>query len=297
MSQSSVVSFTKEAPEPLFQNILVAYDFSEASETALRHAVSLARMLGGFVNVVSVQSGADYAAEMESGSARKEAHRQLTDDLQSLGQRLTAQGIRNRVISRAGAVADVLVQLAAEHKADLMVLGAFGQKGIDRPRLGSTAEYMLRSMPCAVMTIGPGAVLHDRDVPPMRMLLYASSLPKKFGTAEQLVMNLAKKSAAKVEILHVIDNQAKVRDIRSAREMEVAEEALTTDLQRAGVDATWKLLSGPQGQRIVEQSTAIHADLIIFGLEHVPGYPDAVGTISMTIWQASCPVLTVPGPA
>src|ERR1700757_5146685 len=99
MSQSSVVSFTKEASELLFQNILIAYDFSEASETALRHAVSLARTLGGSVNVVSVQSATDYAAEMESGSARKEAHRQLTDDLQSLGQRLTAQGIRNRVIS------------------------------------------------------------------------------------------------------------------------------------------------------------------------------------------------------
>ncbi len=297
MSQSSVASFTKEAPALLFQNILVAYDFSEASETALRHAVSLARMLGGFVNVVSVQSGADYAADMESGSAQKEAHRQLTDDLQLLGQRLTAQAIRNRVISRAGAVADVLVQLAVEHKADLLILGAYGQKGIDRPRLGSTAEYMLRSMPCAVMTIGPGAVLHERDIPPIGMLLYASSLPKKAGAAEQLVMNLAKKSGAKVEILHVIDNQAKVRDIRSAREMEVAEEALATDLQRAGVDVTWKLLSGPRGQRIVEQSTAIHADLIVFGLEHVPGYPDTVGTISMTIWQASCPVLTVPGAA
>jgi nucleotide-binding universal stress UspA family protein len=296
MSQSSVVS-TKEASELLFQNILVAYDFSEASETALRHAVSLGRTLGGFVNVVFVQSGADYAAEMESGAARKEAHRQLTDDLQSLGQRLTGQGIRNRVLSRSGAVADVLVQLAAEHKTDLIVLGAFGQKGIDRPRLGSTAEYMLRSMPCAVMTIGPGAVLHDRDVPPMRMMLYASSLPKKAGAAERLVMNLAKKSGAKVEILHVIDIQAKVRDIRSAREMEVAEVALATDLQRAGVDTTWKLLSGPQGQRIVEQSATIHADLIVFGLEHVPGYPDAVGTISMAIWQASCPVLTVPGAA
>ena len=134
MSQSSVASFTKEAPELLFQNILVAYDFSEASETAVRHAVSLARTLGGFVNVAFVQSGADYAAEMESGSARKEAHRQLTDDLQLLGQSLTAQGVPNRVIYRAGAVADVLVQLAAEHKADLLVLGAYGQKGMSTPR-------------------------------------------------------------------------------------------------------------------------------------------------------------------
>lgn len=296
MSQSSVVSFTREVPELVFQKILVAYDFSEASETALRHAVSLARTFGAFVTVVSVQSGADYAAEMESGFERKEAHRQLTSDLQQLAQRLTAQGIRNRVMHRTGAVADVLVQLAAEQKADLLLLGAYGQKGIDRPRLGSTAEYMLRSMPCAVLTVGPEAILHDRDVPPMQMLLYASSLPKKAGSAELLVMALAKKSGARVEILHVIDSQSKVRDIRSREEMRVAEETLAAELQRVGVEATWKMLSGPQGQRIVERSTEIHADLIVFGLEHVPGYPDAVGTISRAIWQASCPVLTVPGP-
>jgi len=297
MSQSSVVSFTKEATSLLFQNILVAYDFSETSETALRHAVTFARKFGGFVNVVSVQSGAEYAAEMDSGAGRGESHRQLMEDLQRLAERLTAQGIRNRVVYRTGAVADVLVQLATEYKVDLMLLGAYGQRGMDRPRLGSTAEYMLRCMPCAVLTIGPGAVLHDLDVPPMRMLLYASSLPKEPGTAEQLVTTLAKEMSAKVEVVHVVDNRTRFRDIRSEEEMKLAEEVLAGGLRRAGVQTGWRLLSGSQGQRIVERSTEIHADLIIFGLEHVPGSPDAVGTISMAIWQAPCPVLTVPGPA
>jgi nucleotide-binding universal stress UspA family protein len=297
MSQSSVATVTKEESGVLFQDILVAYDFSEASETALRYAASFARTYGGFVNVVSVQSAADYTAEVESGSAQKESHRQLVDDLQAIAQRLSAQGIRNRVMHRAGAVADVLVQMAAELKADLLLLGAYGHKGIDRPRLGSTAEYMLRSMPCAVLTIGPGAVLHDRDVPPLKMVLCASSLPQKAGSAARKVAAMAKMSDASVEMFHVVDKQAKVREMRTDDEMGAAAENLVKNLEGAGIHAAWKLVSGPQGQRIVERANETHADLIVFGLEHVPGYPDAMGTISMAIWQASCPVLTVPGPA
>lgn len=297
MSQSSVVPLAKQESAATFQNIVVAYDFSEASETALRYAVGLARTFGGFVNVVSVQSAADYAADMESGSAQKESHRQLTDELQSIAQRLGTLGIRNRVTHRAGAVADVLVQFAAELKADLLLLGAYGQKGIDRPRLGSTAEYMLRSMPCAVLTIGPGAVLHQRDVPPLQMVLCASSLPQRAGSAARKVAAMARTSDARVEIFHVVDKQARVRETRTDKEMAEAAENLVKNLERESIHAGWKLASGPQGERIVERANEIHADLIVFGLEHVPGSPDAMGTISLTIRQAACPVLTVPGPA
>jgi len=297
MNQSSVASLTREETGTLFQTILVAYDSSEASETALRHAVALAQIFGSFVTVASIQSVADFTAAMESGLERQESHRQLTEDLQTIAQKLNAQGVRNRVVHRTGTVADVLVQLAAECRADLLLLGAYGHKGMDRPRLGSTAEYMLRSMPCAVLTVGPGAILHDREVPPLRTLLYASSLPGRSGHPEQIVTTLAKKSNATVEILHVIDRQTKVHDLRTYEEMKIAGEALARELGHAGIHATLDLTSGSQGQRIVERATETHADLIVFGLEHVPGYPDAMGTISMTIWQAPCPVLTVPGPA
>lgn len=297
MGQSSALSITKEASEVLFRNILAAYDFSEASETAFQHAMAFARIFRGFVTVVSVQTSADLAAEMKSGFERTESHRQLSDDLQRVARKLTEQGIQNRVAHRAGAVADVLVQMAAESKADLLLLGAYGQKRIGHPGLGSTAESMLRSMPCAVLTVGPEAVLRGRAVPPMRTLLLASSLPAKAGRGEQFVTTLAKKTGARVKILHVIDYEAKVRDIRRPEEMKEAEEAFAGRLRQAGVDATWELTSGAQDRRVVERSEEIHADLVVFGLEHLPGHPDAMGTISTAIWEAPCPVLTIPGRA
>jgi len=298
MNQSSVVSFTKQAPEALLKNLLVAYDSSEASESALQYAIAIAQTFGSFITVVSAKSPSELADEMETGiGRRKESRRQLTEDLQSIAERLNGYGIRNRVIYRAGAIADVLVQLAAVCEAELLFMGAYGHTRMDRPRLGSTAEFMLRSMPCAVLTVGPGAILHDASAPPLRTLLCASSLPARTGRARRIMQTLAQKFGTHVEIVHVVDDESKAIDIRTRAEMRAAEEALTSDLRRAGIDATWKLLSGPIGARILERSSEIHADLIVFGLEHVPAKPDTIGAISATIWQAQCPVLTVPGPA
>jgi nucleotide-binding universal stress UspA family protein len=297
MNQLPVASHTQELSEALLKNLVVAYDASEASETALQYAIALAHNFGSVVTVVSVLSPSDFAIEMEGGFGRWHAHRQTIEDLEEVGKRLAAQGIRSRVVYRAGAVADVLVQLAAEMKADLLLLGAYGHQRMDHPRLGSTVEFMLRSTPCAVLTIGPGAVLHGRPVPPARTLLYASSLPTRMGSARRLLMAWAKGAGSHVEIIHVIDPQVEVHDARNYAQMRVAEAVMSEELHELGVDASWSLITGPQAERIVERSDAIQADLILFGLEHIRPRFEVVGAISTTIWRASCPVLTVPGPA
>lgn len=297
MNQRAVASRTKQSSDVSFQSLLVAYDASEASETALQYAIAVAHDFGSVVTVVSVLPPSDLAIEMEGGFGRWQAHQQLIEDLQQVGNRLTAEGVRNRIVHRAGAVADVLVQLASDEKADLLLLGAYGHQRMDHPRLGSTVEFMLRSMPCAVLTIGPGAVLHRCPVPPTRTLLYASSLPTRMGPARRLLMAWAKKSGSHVEIIHVIDPQVETHDVRNYAQMRAAEAELSKKLQEAGVDASWTFITGPQAERIVERSDAIHADLILFGLEHIRPRFEVVGAISTTIWQASCPVLTVPGPA
>jgi len=296
MNQSSVATATRDSAETLFQHLLVAYDSSEASETALQYAIVFARAFGSLVTVASVQSAADFAVDMESGLGRvKDTHDQLRADLQLVTERLNAAGVRSRAMLRSGSVADVLVQLAASADADLLLLGAYGHKGMDKLRLGSTAEFMLRSMPCAVLTIGPGSVLREHGPRPLRTLLYASSLPAKSGRAGQFVKVLAKKLSARVKIVHVIDDQA--HDTRTLAEIREAEMALARDFLDERIEISYELMHGPQSQRILELANATQADLIVFGLEHNSPRPDVMGAISRTIRQAPCPLLTVPGPA
>ena len=75
MNQSSVASFTKEAPEVLLKNLLVACDSSEASETALQYAIAIAQTFGSFITVVSAKSPSELADEMETGFGRSDRPR------------------------------------------------------------------------------------------------------------------------------------------------------------------------------------------------------------------------------
>lgn len=52
-----------------------------------------------------------------------------------------------------GPAAATVVELATREKSDLIVMGTHGRTGWSRALLGSTAEHVLRSAPCPVLTI------------------------------------------------------------------------------------------------------------------------------------------------
>jgi len=298
MNEPAVAIHEKESAQELFQSLLVAYDASEASETALQYAISLARIFNSLVTVAYIQSPSEFSDAMVDGLTHlKESHHEIAEQLQSIAQGLNSKGIRNQVMQRAGTVADVLVQLAAESGTDLLLLGAQGHRK-DLPRLGSTAEFMLRSMPCAVLTVGPEAVLHNRGVGEIHMLLCASSLPPKAGTAAEFVKAFAKSLKAGVEIIHGVGSGSTAQNApaRTGAD-EAAAEKLCERLQAAGVPATWRFVHGLDGERISERAREIHAGLILFGIEHHPADPGVMGMISTAIRSAECPVLTIPRPA
>ena len=48
-----------------------------------------------------------------------------------------------------------IVRLAAEERADMIVMGTQGRTGLDRLLLGSVAERVIRRAPCPVLTVRP----------------------------------------------------------------------------------------------------------------------------------------------
>jgi hypothetical protein len=49
--------------------------------------------------------------------------------------------------------ADVLCRAAADHGADLLVVGSHGRTGLERLLLGSVAERVIRHAPCPVLCV------------------------------------------------------------------------------------------------------------------------------------------------
>ena len=148
--------------------ILVPTDFSETSDTALTYARRLADSVGASLDLVHVFDDphgdalvAEVTASVYEGmrataiaAARRELMRRLpTED---------RQRFRGSSVMITGVAAEAIVQYAAEHGVDLIVMGTHGRSGFAHLLLGSVAEQVVRAAHCPVLTVRTGAIGRDR---------------------------------------------------------------------------------------------------------------------------------------
>ena len=154
------VSFcTSDLRLPMFDDILVACDFSPASERALAYAVDLVDRTGATLHLMHVQEVA--LGPFVGGEPSPEAgQKDLLDQFRArCRERLSALPHApgdeqiSYVVERSGAVAPALVEAAAEEPMDLIVMGTHGRRGVQRVVSGSVAEEVLRTAPCPVLTV------------------------------------------------------------------------------------------------------------------------------------------------
>jgi len=144
----------------MYQRILVPVDGSATSERGLREAVKLAsgqntRLL--FLHVVD-----DYTtlSDMTSASGYEEMLKRLRqyglDVLSKARHEAEAASIHCETLLRevtGKRVADVIVEQAAQHGCDAIVMGTHGRRGFTRLTLGSAAEGVARISPVPVLLV------------------------------------------------------------------------------------------------------------------------------------------------
>jgi nucleotide-binding universal stress UspA family protein len=139
------------------KTILVPTDLSEGGTYAVDYACELAAKLGATVHLLNV-IGIPALGVPELGVALTST---VIDQLVSENQKaLDAIADAKRpttqigdVVLRTGDARDVINQTAKELGADLIVMGTHGRRGLSRALLGSVAETVVRSAPCAVLTV------------------------------------------------------------------------------------------------------------------------------------------------
>jgi nucleotide-binding universal stress UspA family protein len=143
------------------RRILVPLDGSELSEQALRPAGELAEALGASIVLAQVLSWASqaFAFDVPSVTAAQidqELTRASQEYLARVANRVkTAKPVRTRALH--GMPADALMDLVADKKIDLVVMGSHGRGGLTRAALGSVADRMLQSQ-APVLLVRPKAV-------------------------------------------------------------------------------------------------------------------------------------------
>lgn len=137
----------------LFRTVVVGYDGSETAERALRLAAELAREQGAVLHVVAATREAGTFAVAGGGllagpdlAVRIAAEEEVAKALARLGT--AGAEMRSHVV--LGDPVDVILDVAREVEADLIVVGSKGMHG-PRRVLGSVPNSVAHAAPCDVL--------------------------------------------------------------------------------------------------------------------------------------------------
>lgn len=141
-----------------FERILAPVDFSGHSETALQHAVGLAREVGADVQILHVIEEITYPdfyypAPATGEQMAAEIRQRVSERLQEALDRIEEVGVRASVHVVEGRPAPGIADFAEESGSDLVVVGTHGLTGVKRALLGSVAEGVIRRSVPPVLTV------------------------------------------------------------------------------------------------------------------------------------------------
>jgi nucleotide-binding universal stress UspA family protein len=146
----------------MFKRILVPVDGSRTSALGLEKAIGLAKEQRATLHLLHVIDERVITQGLEGGSAA--AIDQLFDSLRDSGKRILARAearVRSKRIpvktvlveNIIRSVADVIVGQAKKCRADVIVIGTHGRRGISRLVMGSDAEGVVRASPVPVLLV------------------------------------------------------------------------------------------------------------------------------------------------
>jgi nucleotide-binding universal stress UspA family protein len=293
---------TDTATRISLKNVLLATDFSPASEGALQFAERIARRYGSKLFAAHVISPLE--TEMigpERWAASYAVLEQAArNEMQRLASRL--QGLPHQMVLRHGAVWDVLSELVEQWNIDLLVVGTHGRSGFERLLMGSVAEDIFRQAPCPVLTVGPKASAERGKEVEFSEIVFATDFSPESLAAAPYALSLAQDYQARITLVHVVTEHIgpltaaelvvldRMKDLRSL----VSEEA------GLWCRPEYVVKFGDPVGGILEAARENHADLIVMGVRPAEGHLAAATHISTAtahsiVSLSTCPVPTVRG--
>jgi nucleotide-binding universal stress UspA family protein len=144
-----------------YKRILVPIDGSRASNRGLREAIRLAKGQKASLQLVHVVdehtvlvSGAEVGPYM--ANLMLELRKRGSQVLRNAEALVRRNGLKCTAVlleAQTGPAADLIVRQAKKARADLIVIGTHGRRGLRRLILGSDAEQIVRTAPVPVMLV------------------------------------------------------------------------------------------------------------------------------------------------
>jgi nucleotide-binding universal stress UspA family protein len=159
----------------LFLKILVPVDFSPCSDEAFRVAVRMARTFEADMIVLHVIDTSAVAAFNRLGllavpsdatAQRRRLRHQARLKTRQLLESQPTDGMTIRRLVIEGAPFVEIAKVARQERADLIILGSYGgrSESMDKIFFGATAEKVVRTAGCAVLTVPLPARPSRKDI-------------------------------------------------------------------------------------------------------------------------------------
>jgi|KBSMisStandDraft_5_1062788.scaffolds.fasta_scaffold27246_3 nucleotide-binding universal stress UspA family protein len=203
---STIVQIVEPKTAISFERILIATDFSIASQQALSYALAVAKRYDA--EVVAVHAMAPEPRELATmGPLPRALDRERAkadEDCRRLEGHLSLSRIKHKIIVERGAVWEVLADVFAREQSDLLVMGTHGRGALKTLALGSVAEEVLRRASCPVLAVGPKTLPPSGDDAGFKNILFATDFGEAAAAAFPYALFLAESCAARLVLLHMV---------------------------------------------------------------------------------------------
>lgn len=139
-------------------NVLVATDFSDASESALSYGREFARTFGARLHVLhvvenSMTSVGPEAAGVDFSRLQAELEAAAEQTLNRIVTREDREQLRAVTVVQTGSSPAFEIAAYAREGIDVIVMGTHGRGLMGHLLMGSVAERVVRIAPCPVLTV------------------------------------------------------------------------------------------------------------------------------------------------
>lgn len=188
-----------------FQNILIATDFSKASQAALKYAAGLARQYHAKLHILNVVPPIARTA-IPVDSLPRDLDRTIAESGLHLKQFVASnlmEDLQHEEIVGRGFIHEVVDEMITDRRIDLLVVGTRGHSAPAQLLMGSVAEELFRCAACPVLTIGPS--INMQKMPSIQRIVFATDFGPASVRALPYAIDLAQDNHGELILLHVVE--------------------------------------------------------------------------------------------
>ena len=286
------------------RNVLVAVDFSPASQVAVDFAVSFARKFRARLTLLHVlDTGLGLSLPNEKGGAAKQRYDEALARLSAFLSPEDQDDLDLQIRIPSGNIEDEIRTAVEDETASIVVMGTHHHRLIRRLLAGSVTEDILRRLAVPVVTVSS-----DAQTKSFSRILYATDLTDSSHDGFTFALDLAQALGAHLIVLHVIEPVplllgGGIPVVNSSAEKHLLFEnarrklaELQSEGARRQVAVVSKVTEGTAPERILEKVEETASELIVLAIHKKSLAERALlgSTAERIVRHSNVPVLSFP---